>query len=172
VVRRIGIQLRVLLILLAPLSLAIPLRSAAAHPIHMSYTEARYSAASHTLQLWVRVYANDFAAAAARKSGLRLGRDSVIDPSIGALYLRQNIQLIDANGHSLNVASCGARRANDMLLFCVQTGPVAPMDQLRMRNTVMTELFSDQVNVVQTLQGSVRASRLFVRGDGFKALVN
>jgi len=148
----------------------IPLRTAAAHPIHMSYTEARYSPASHVLQMWVRVYANDFAAAAARKSGLRLGRDSVIDPTVGALYLRQNIQLIDADGHSLSIASCGARRANDMLLFCLQATAITALAQVRMRNTVMTELFSDQVNVVQSLQGSARASRLFVRGDGFKQL--
>lgn len=152
------------------LLLATPLRSAMAHPIHMSYTEARYSAANQTLQLWVRVYANDFAAAAARKVGVRLGRDSVIDPKVGALYLTQNIQLIGADGHRLNVVSCGARRAGDMLLFCIQATSVAGIAEIRMRNTVMTELFSDQVNVVQTLQGSARASRLFVRGDSFKLL--
>ena len=148
----------------------MPVRSAGAHPIHMSYTEARYSATNRILQMWVRVYANDFAAAAARKSGLRLGHDSVIDPNVGALYLRQNIQLIGADGRSVNVVSCGARRANDMLLFCLQATSIAAIAQIRMRNTVMTELFSDQVNVVQSLQGSARASRLFVRGDGFKPL--
>ena len=52
----------------------------------------------------------------------------------------------------------------------VLNNAVAGIAEIRMRNTVMTELFSDQVNVVQTLQGSARASRLFVRGDSFKLL--
>jgi hypothetical protein len=147
---------------------AAPIRTASAHPIHMSYTEARYAAPTRMLQLLVRVYANDFAAAAARESKIPLGRDSVLDPAMGAQYLQRHIQLSSADGRGLMITPCGWKRVNDMLLFCVQTAVIGPIAQMRMRNTVMTELFGDQVNVVQTVQGAVRASRLFVRGDGFK----
>lgn len=150
---------------------ASPFRMAAAHPIHMSFTEARYVDRNRTLQLWVRVFANDFAAAAARRSGIRLSRDSVIEPAIGMAYLTEKLQLARADGRAIELVSCGARRVNDMLLFCLQAGVPDGIQKLKMRNTIMTELFSDQVNVVQTVDGGARASRLFVRGDGSKDLL-
>ena len=136
----------------------------------MSFTEARYADGKRTLQLWVRVFANDFAAAAARQSGIRLGRDSVIDPAIGTAYLERNIQLVGADGRAANLVSCGVRGINDMLMFCLRAAAPEGMQKLKMRNSVMTELFGDQVNVVQTVDGGARASRLFVRGDGLKVL--
>lgn len=152
------------------LLLVSPLSSAAAHPIHMSFTEARYVDGNRTLQLWVRVFANDFAAAAARRSGIRLSRDSVIDPFIGAAYLTQTLQLVRADGHPATFVFCGVKKANDMLSFCLQTIMAEGKQKLKMRNSVMLELFGDQVNIVQTVNGGVRASRLFVRGDGLKDL--
>lgn len=136
----------------------------------MSFTEARYVDGNRTLQLWVRVFANDFAAAAARRSGIRLSRDSVIDYAVGTAYLKQSLQLVRADGRAMSLVSCGVKRANVMLLFCLQVTAPDGMQKMKMRNSVMTELFSDQVNVVQTVNGGVRASRLFVGGDGLKAL--
>ena len=145
-------------------------RTAGAHPIHMSFTEARYVDGNRTLQLWVRVFASDFAAAAARKSGIRLSRDSVIDPAIGTAYLIQSLQLVRPDGHAVNLISCGVKRVNDTLSFCLQATAPEGMQRMRLRNSVMTELFGDQVNVVQMVHGGTRASRLFVRGDGLKTL--
>ena len=157
------------LLLVAALS-APALRTAAAHPIHMSFTEARYVDGNRTLQLWVRVFANDFAAAAARRSGSRLGRDSIIDPRVGIIYLMQSLQLFGPDGRTLNLSPCGVKRMNDMLWFCLMSNKPEGVQKMKMRNTIMTELFSDQVNVVQTMDGGSRASRLFVRGDGMKTL--
>ncbi|HEV2017391.1 MAG TPA: DUF6702 family protein [Gemmatimonadaceae bacterium] len=157
-------------LLLLCVLLGSPLRVAAAHPIHMSFTEARYVDRNGTMQMWVRVFANDFAAAAARRSGIRLSRDSVIDPAIGAAYLTRNLQLVREDGHAVNLILCGVKRVNDMLSFCLQATAPEGMRKLKMRNSVMTELFGDQVNVVQTVDGSRRASRLFVQGDGLKPL--
>jgi hypothetical protein len=136
----------------------------------MSFTEARYVDGNRALQLWVRVFANDFAAAAARRSGIRLSRDSVIDPAIATAYLTEHLQLVRADGRAVSFVSCGVKRVGDMLSFCLQATAPGPMPKMKMRNSVMTELFGDQVNVVQTVDGDTRASRLFVRGDSFKTL--
>jgi len=147
-----------------------PLRTADAHPIHMSFTEARYDNGNHTVQLWVRVFANDFAAASARMSGIRLSRDSVIEPTVGVAYLIQNVRLFGPDGRALSLRPCGVKRVNDTLLFCLTSNKPETLQKIRMRNSIMTELFSDQVNVVQTVDGGRRESRLFVRGDGVKTL--
>ena len=150
--------------------LASPLRTAAAHPIHMSFTEARYSEGGRILQLWVRVFANDFAAAAARRARIRLGRDSVIDAPSAVAYLAEKLQLIGEDGRAIQLLACGTKRVDQMLLFCLQAKAPRATLKLRIRNSVMTELFDDQVNIVQSVTGTSRASRLFVRGDGPKAL--
>ena len=147
-----------------------PVRPAAAHPIHMSFTEARYSENGTTLQLLVRVFANDFAAAAARRARIRLARDSVIDTPNAVAYLAEKLQLIGEDGHPIQLVVCGTKRVDQMLFFCLQARASQGTQKLRILNSVMTELFDDQVNVVQTVTGAARASRLFVRGDGLKAM--
>lgn len=146
-----------------------PLRAAAAHPIHMSFTEARRIDGTRGLQLMVRVYANDFAAAAARSAGVALGRDSVLDPRLGIAYLLRNLEVLGADGRASRLTPCGVRRVSDTMIYCLQVATAASQLK-RMRNSILTELFSDQVNVVQTVDGDHRTSRLFVRGDGPKSL--
>ena len=147
-----------------------PFRPAAAHPIHMSFTEARYSEGGATLQLWVRVFANDFAAAAARRARIRLARDSVIDMPNAVAYLVEKLQLVGGDGRAIRLVVCGTKRVDQMLFFCLQAKASQGTKKLKILNSVMTELFDDQVNVVQTVTGTSRASRLFVRGDGLKAM--
>lgn len=149
--------------------MAAPVREAFAHPIHMSYTEVRYSPATSSIEISIRVYANDFSAAAARRARVSLRADSTIDGRNALDYMRQNFQITDASGKALNPVSCGVVRAQDMLKFCFRL-PSRRDAALRVRNTVMTELFSDQVNVIQSVGSKGRTSRLFVRGDGWKEL--
>ena len=147
-----------------------PVRPAAAHPIHMSFAEARYSENGTTLQLLVRVFANDFAAAAARRARIQLGRDSVIDMPNAVAYLVEKLQLIGADGRAIQLVVCATKRVDQMLFICLQAKAPRGTQKLRILNCIMPELFDDQVNVVQTVTGAARASRLFVRGDGLKAM--
>lgn len=147
-----------------------PLRSLSAHPIHMSYTEMRYTDASKVLDISIRVYANDFSAAAARRARVGLGADSLIDGRNALDYIRQHFQVVDASGRALVPTSCGVVRSQDMLKFCFRLTMPRGMTGTRIRNTVLTELFGDQVNVVQSVAAKGRTSRMFVRGDGWKSL--
>ncbi len=142
--------------------------SAAAHPIHMSFTEIRITS-SKSVELSVRVFTDDFSVAAARHAGIRLGADSIIDARSGAAYLLAKIRVSGKSGPPIRLIPCGVARTSDMLRYCFRAvlpaaGPV------RVANSVMNEMFDDQVNVVQSITGKKRASRMFVRGDGWKAL--
>jgi hypothetical protein len=156
--------------LLAVLSLmAVTATRASAHPIHMSYTDVHYSAATGSIEISIRVYANDFSAAAARRAHVSLRVDSLIDGRNALDYVRQNFQIIDASGKAVNPTPCGVTRSQDMLRFCFRLQSRGDFIW-RVRNTVMTELFSDQVNVVQIAGSKGRKTVLYVRGDGWKAL--
>lgn len=151
------------------IAILAPARVLSAHPIHMSYTEMRYTS-NKSLEISIRVYANDFSAAAARRARVSLRSDSLIDGRNALDYLRQHFQLIDASGRALVPSACGISRTQDMLKFCFRISVPGGIRGLRVRNTVLTELFSDQVNVVQSSSAKARTSRMFVRGDGWKAL--
>lgn len=156
--------------LLASLTLlAVPWESALAHPLHMSFTEIRPVGSTKSLELSVRVFSDDFSIAAARFAGVRLGSDSIIDARSGIAYLVAHIRL-DANGAAMRLVSCGVTRTPDMLQFCFRTALASPRKSVRISNRVLTEMFADQVNVVQSVTGNKRASRMFVRGDGWKAV--
>lgn len=150
--------------------LALPFREIAAHALHMSFTDVIYSGRGEVLQISVRVFANDFAAAAARRSRTRLGRDSLIDQPNALAYLAANFRLASRQGTLIPLVPCGVARVKDMLHFCFRVIIKSPPTTIRVANTVLTELFKDQVNVVQTTSGSRRATRLYVRGDGWKYL--
>lgn len=130
----------------------------------------RYTDANRVLEISIRVYANDFSAAAARRARVALRADSLIDGRNALDYIRQNFQLVDASGRTVMPTPCGVTRAQDMLKFCFRLSLPSGIKGLRIRNTVMTELFHDQVNMVQSVAASGRTSRLFVRGDGWKSL--
>lgn len=151
-------------------AMLVPFRAAHAHPIHMSYTEIRYLAGGRSIEIAIRVYANDFSAAAARRAGVSLKADSTIDQRNALAYISQTFQITDGIGKMLTATPCGIARAQEMLKFCFVIPTPSAVSGIRVRNTVMTELFKDQVNVVQVAGMGGRKSRLFVRGDGWKAL--
>ncbi len=160
-------MVRICLALVMAIASLMP-SSAAAHPIHMSFTEIRMTTGK-SVELSVRVFADDFSIAAARHAGTRLSADSIIDSRRGAAYLLAKIRVSGKSGPPIRLIPCGVERTSDMLRYCfravlLSAGPV------RVANSVMNEMFDDQVNVVQSITGKKRASRMFVRGDGWKAL--
>jgi hypothetical protein len=134
----------------------------------MSFTEIRLADAGRILELSVRVFSDDFSVAAARHSGVSLGGDSVIDARSGIAYLRSRIRVGSIKGASVPLVPCGVTRTADMLRFCFRAKLASPGKSLQVANAVLTEMFADQVNVVQSVVGGRRASRMFVRGDGWK----
>lgn len=122
-----------------------------------------------SFQFSLRVYTNDFSAAAANHARVRLGSDSLIDVQSALSYIRANVAVVTESRHPIALIPCGVNRAKDMLHFCFKSK--GALKGIRIRNTLMTELFGDQVNVVQSVIGQKRSSRLFVKGDGLKAIL-
>ena len=148
------------------LLVAAPGERAVAHPIHMSFTEIRFIESGKSLELSVRVFADDFQTAAARYSLARGLAHDVREFS----YLHANIRIIGNGGPPISLVPCGVERTGDMLRFCLRARAISSGKKFRISNTLMTELFDDQVNVVQSITGNRRASRIFVGGDGWKAI--
>ena len=137
-------------------------RALEAHPLHTSLTTVSFEAPTHMLGLSVRVFAEDFLAAAGARTA---------DAPAVAAYVASHVTIAGADGRAIAFASCGTRRVGELLWLCLRT-TIDPrtMPALRVRSVLLCEKFADQINLVQAEYGGRRTSVLFTRGDRPKAL--
>jgi hypothetical protein len=142
-----------------------------AHPLHSTITELVLDPARGTVRVTVRVFVDDLRAAvtrAARSRPLPTG-GRAWDADILA-YASDALAIRDASGRAVRLHPCGTRRTGDLMWLCLE-GDVGPdAEGLQVRNSILCELYEDQVNVVQGAVGRARRSLLFVRGDSFKSM--
>jgi hypothetical protein len=144
--------------------------ASAAHPLHTTLTEVRVDATTHTVRLMVRVFADDFGTALARHM-------RVASPPVGRAwddaaisYLGSALAIADRANTPIVLRSCGTRRTGDLLWICLEGTTREVANEIRGRNTILCDLFDDQVNIVQFTSGTEQHSVLFTRGDGLKRL--
>jgi hypothetical protein len=143
---------------------------AARHPLHTSFAELRYDAGRRTLEISLRVFADDFAAAVAHASGSAAATGDDATDRRTLAYLTRALVITDGTGRPIPLSWCGARRAGDLLWLCLRAPlPAGPRD-LGVESRVLFDRFADQANIVQaTIDGS-RRTLLFTRGSGAKHL--
>ena len=131
-----------------------------AHPIHTSLTELTVS--GQTLRATVRVFADDLAAALSRRRG-----DVRSDADVSA-YVLSSIAFVDEGGRVVVSRGCGVKRTGELLWVCVEATVTA--DKASLRNTLLCETFSDQVNIVRASAGGRTRNLVYVRGDSAKRI--
>jgi hypothetical protein len=164
VARRLSV---VLALLAVPAVLAAP-RPADAHPIHTTMTELSYDPSARELTATVRVFADDFSAAV---KGGRAGGAVVIPPDSAMLrYVTGRFSVTGRGGGRLVMRSCGMRRDGIVLFICLRGTAPGPLTGATMTNAILTEVFPDQVNIVQARVDGRRRTLLFTPRDGAKPL--
>jgi hypothetical protein len=144
---------------------------AGAHPLHSTITELVLDPARGTVRATVRVFADDLRSAVTRAAhGRTLPPTGATWDAAVVAYATSAIALQDASGRAVRLRPCGLRRTRDLLWICLEGDVARDVRTLQLRNTMLSELYEDQVNVVQGVVGGTRRSLLFVRGDRFKAL--
>lgn len=150
--------------LVAAALLAIPV-AARAHPLHTTLTDVTTDPVRGTLRVTIRVFADDFSAAAARHSGLRPPADYQLADAVIARYVAARVQLLDASGRRAPLSWGGARREGEMIWITVHVPALRSLAGVRIGNALMLDVFDDQVNIVRAQAGSRRSSVLFTKGD-------
>ena len=156
----------------AALALAIlvvpAVRPAFAHPLHTTLTELSYDQSAHQWNVVLRVFAGDFATAVQPR---RPRGPDVMPPDSAMLrYVTERFSVIAPGAGRLALRWCGARREGDVLFLCLRAAARGSPAGSRMTNTLLNELFSDQVNIVQASYDGRRGTVLFTSRDAVKAL--
>jgi hypothetical protein len=133
------------------LVLAAVLLSAAGHPTHTS--SAELTCGGDSVHVTIRLFADD-----ASEGGS-------IRP-----HVMDRFRLVDRRGAAVELQWLGAEPAGDVLI--VRVGGRAPigLSGATVVNQILTDRFTDQVNVVRTACAGRPATLIFTRGDGPKAL--
>lgn len=139
----------------------------AAHPLHTTLTTVEWHAETAALQVAVRVFSQDLSDAIARQHG-----NPMTPPTSDAAacrYARAALQVREASGRALVITRCEVAHSADVTWIHL-AAPAATPAGVRILNAFLFEVFSDQINVVQTnLQGRAR-TLLFTAGDQMKEL--
>lgn len=139
---------------------------AEAHPLHTTMSEIALDPRRRVLRIMIRVFAGDFARAVALAPSSRSTRDSA---AAELAYVRGSV-VLSSGGRPLPLRSCGTRRAGDVRWVCMEADAPSSVAALRLENTLLMALFTDQVNIVRSMVSGTPRSVMYTRGDGAKAL--
>jgi len=140
------------------------------HPLHTTLTELMYVRGTGSVEVSIRVFADDFGAAAARRGGVAPGYDHSVPDSVAMAYVAATFTLADRAGRPLALSWCGYDRSGDLLWLCLRASAPGGLAGARVHARMLFEVFDDQVNIVQVADGGRRNTLLFTKGDGAKRL--
>lgn len=139
-------------------------RGLTAHPLHTTLTELTYSSESRSVYAMIRVFVDDFGTAVSRHTGVKPAADHTVPAPAAFKYVASAFTLTDREGRRLPLKWCGERRAGEVLFVCVTAAAPRGLRGMAVRNALMFDLFSDQVNIVQVVEPRRKQSLLFTRG--------
>lgn len=138
------------------------------HPLHTTLAELSYDPSSRALNVSLRVFADDFIAAVAPRGR---GSADVMPPDSAMFrYVTERFSVLPPRARAVALRWCGARRDGDVIFLCLRATDQGSPAGGRMRNALLSEVFSDQVNIVQASYGAGRRTLLFTARDGLKTL--
>lgn len=165
---RTGVRVRGLAVALvvALLRLALLPSRGDSHPLHTTFADLRVDAARGMLEARVRLFADDLMLATTGGATHRVG-DAIASAQVE--YLRNHFVLHTRSG-TLAMTDCGVERRGDAMILCLRAAERVDAGALVLRNTLFTERYADQVNVVRVDAGDRTSTFLMTRTSPERAL--
>lgn len=139
-----------------------------AHTFYVSLTMAEHNAAGRSLEITLRLFADDLELAVARHAGkpLKHGQPG-FDEAVLA-YVRQTLVVRRADGSALPLTWVGLENKVDVTWVYVEATGVETTAGLSVRNTLFIDVLPEQVNMMHVRDARGRRAVDFRAGDPFK----
>ncbi|GAB3201866.1 hypothetical protein ABID22_001337 [Pontibacter aydingkolensis] len=141
---------------------------ALAHDFHTSITDIKYNPRTQALEVSLKVFTDDLEDAVSKfsKSKITYNSKSAEQQKQIYAYLQTRLSFELTKGKPLTYTLLGSEAETDAVWMYVEV-PVknAKLAQLYVKNAVLTELFSDQMNVVNLNYKGKTESALLQRGE-------
>lgn len=146
---------------------------AAAHDFHTSITDVAYNPRTKTLEVALKVFTDDLESALSKFTKSKVVYDSRSEKQRQQLasYLKQHLSFEVTKDKPLPYKVLGSEAETDAVWIYVEV-PVrnASLEELYVKNSVLTELFADQMNIVNFNYNGTTKSTLLQRGDTEKKI--
>lgn len=134
------------------------------HPLHISVTEITLDEKEKELEIMLRIFTDDLEAAIRNaKNDAEL---NLLNPSNSTTdklaweYLQPRFKLV-ADGKTQTIKYLGHEADEDVLIFYIQVQPVKKFTTIDIANSIITELYEDQSNLINvTVDDETKSLRL------------
>ncbi len=149
--------------------------SALAHPIHRSIAEADYRAANQTLEVALRVFADDFEAVLSTRAKKKISLEKTHPAELDTLarsYLAEKFTVKRPDGSSLSFRWVGRemKDAENELWFYFEVPLPGGVAGAWIHHAVLTDHFGDQLNSVLVRDGPRKTTLVFLPNHTEKAV--
>jgi hypothetical protein len=139
---------------------------ALAHKFHESLTQLEYNEQARTVELSLRLFADDLEEILSKRARKKVRIDKAQDSEARTLaYIQDSFELEGRDGKAKTFRWVGMEINVDVVWVYVETDMPEGLDQARLRNRIFFDLFDDQINRVNVKSGGTRAFFVFKPGD-------
>jgi hypothetical protein len=142
-------------------SKTLPGQRAEVHPFHVSVTEVNHNAAQKTLEISCKLFTDDFENILGKINKTKV--DLINPASLPAMdtivkkYITSHLS-IAANGKPVTFSYLGYEHDKEAVYCYIEVTNVPAVNNLRLKNTLMYNLFDDQINIMHVIVGGNRKS--------------
>jgi hypothetical protein len=143
----------------------------AAHKFYTSLARVEYNAGEKSVEITLRIFADDLELALTRRAGGEVRLDRTKDAGRLVLaYLRDTFEIKNRDGETKVLKWVGMELRAGVAWLYVEAEMPEGLSGARLRDHVLFELFAEQVNTVSVRYPGARGDLVFVRGDGERAV--
>ncbi len=143
------------------------------HDFHSSLTEVQYNTQTKTLEVSLRIFTDDLQTALTKASGktVRLEKNAAPSDQVLRQYLAQHFAVIDAKNTRKPMTWVGKELTVDVIWVYVEIPITENINGLRLENSILHELFDDQINIVNIIQNKQKKTYLFKPDQAVQTVV-
>jgi hypothetical protein len=138
------------------------------HKFYVSLTEIRYNPGTGRIEVSMRIFPDDLDRALLERTGVRTQLATELEPPVAdsllMLYLLEDFNL-KVNGKEVVLNYLGKESEADAIWCYLESSRVPVPETINVFNAILTEFFTDQVNIIQVYQGKWNRGLLLNRND-------
>ncbi len=138
------------------------------HDFYVSLSEVRYNTETERFEVSMRIFPDDLDRALLARSGITTQLATELEhksaDSLLRVYLLEDFS-IEVNGSLLELNYLGKEPESDAIWCYLESSRVAAPETITIQSILLTELFPDQVNIIQVYHGKWNKGLLLDRNQ-------
>lgn len=146
------------------------------HQVHVSITQIEFDQTRQSVEVVIRVFADDLENALSRHLKRPVKIDAATDGrnkeagEMAIAYLRSCFELRSKNGRQVKLNWAGMEGQADLFWLYIEGKMPGGIDGAQLKNRIFFELFDDQVNIVNTIHRGKQIGLMYEVKDGMKVI--